>query len=65
MKLGMYVDMCLYSLNAATLRYLNPKICFIGTWMNAMNAINFSKNLRKMLLVQFKITVLLLLFPAM
>ena len=59
------VDMCLYTLNAATLRYLNQMICFIGTWLNAMNAINFSKNLRKMLLVQFKFTVLLLLFPAM
>lgn len=59
------VDMCLYALNVATLRYLNRMICFIGTWLNAMDAVNFSKNLSKMLLVQFKFTVLLLLFPAM
>jgi hypothetical protein len=58
------VDMSLYTLSAARLRYLNQMICLIGTWLNATNAINFSKNLRKMLLVQFKFTVLLLLFPA-
>jgi len=57
--------MCLYTLNAATLWCLNQMICFIGTWVNVMNVINFLKNLRKMLLVQFKFTVLLLLFPAM
>jgi hypothetical protein len=59
------VDMCLYTFNAATLRYLNKMIFFIGTWLNAMNAVNFSKTLRKMLLVQFKFTVLLLFLPAM
>jgi len=54
------------TLNATMLRYLNQMMmCFIGTWLNAMNATNFSKNLRTMRLVQFKLTVLLLLFPAL
>jgi len=57
--------MSTYTLNAAKLRYLNQMmtcvcVCVIGTWLNVIIAINFSKNLRKMRLTKFKFTVLLL-----
>jgi hypothetical protein len=42
------LEVCLYSLNEATLLYVNRMMCFVGTWLNA---VNFSKNLRKMRLV--------------
>jgi hypothetical protein len=59
------LGVCLYSLNEEALRCLNQMICFIGTYLNAMNAINFSKNLRKMFIVKCKFTDLILLLPAL